>query len=67
MPPYATRFGTLVTDFTQFKMSISNELQQLMDNQVHQDNHLIENVKGEFMKQAKQLKKLQEDNQALHK
>ena len=38
-----------------------------MDNQVHQDNHLIENVKGEFMKQAKQLKKLQEDNQALHK
>ena len=65
-------------------MSISNEIQQLKDKQVHQDNYLkrhkqlsdgissdlalqIDNVNGEFMKQAKQLKKLQNDNQALHK
>lgn len=79
-----TTVRTLEADFTQFKMSISNEIQQLKDKRVHQDNHLkrhkqisagissdlslrIDNVNGEFMKQAKQLKKLQNDNQALHK
>ena len=81
-----TTVGTLEANFTQFKMSISNEIQiqRLKDKQVHQDNHLklhkqisdgicsdlslhIDNVNGEFTKQAKQLKKLQEDNQALHK
>ena len=64
-------------------MSISNKIQQLKDKQVHQDNNLKLHkqisdgissdlslhidVNREFMKQAKQLKKLQEDNQALHK
>ena len=79
-----TTVRILEADFTQFKMSISNEIQQLKDKQVHQDNHLkrhkqisdgissdlslhIDNVNGEFMKQTKQLKKLQNDNQALHK
>ena len=63
---------TLEADFTQFNMSISNEIQQLMDKRVHSDNNLklhkqisdgissdlslhIDNVNGEFMKQAKQL------------
>ena len=36
-----TTVGTLEANFTQFKMSISNELQKLKDNQVDQDNHLI--------------------------
>lgn len=79
-----TTVRTLEADFTQFKKSISNEIQQLKDKRVHQDSHLkrhkqisdgissdlslrIDNVNGEFMKQAKQLKKLQNDNQALHK
>ena len=35
-----TTVTTLEADFTQFKMSISNEIQQLKDKQVHQDNHL---------------------------
>ena len=79
-----TTVGTLEANFTQFKMSISNEIriQRLKDKQVHQDNHLklhkqisdgicsdlslhIDN-NGKFTKEAKQLKKLQEDNQALH-
>ena len=79
-----TTVRTIEADFTQFEMSISDEIQKLKDKQVHQDNHLKrhkqisdgissdlslhkDNVNAEFMKQAKQLKKLQEDNQALHK